>query len=74
MKGGHSASVGTSEQNFCRLTPVQKIDSKMQSISENFVQHEHPDLGENSIIKTFTIHDNLLANPNHNPDILPDNR
>ena len=51
---------------------VQIHDATMPIISRIFNQHEHPDLGQYSEIKTFTIHDNLLANPN--PDILPDNR
>ena len=56
---------------------VQNNDGTVQDsprISRFFNQHEHPDLGQNPNTKTFTIHDNLLANPNHNPDILPDNR
>ena len=43
-------------------------------ISRFLNQHENPDLGQNSKIKTFKIHDNLLANTNYNADILPDNR
>ena len=71
------ASVIISDQEYCRPKPVQNYDGTVQDnprISRFFNQHEHPDLGQNSSTKTFTIHDNLLANPNHNPDILPDNR
>ena len=70
-----SASVVLSDQDYCRPMRVQKYDGTVQNspeISRFSSQHEHPDLGQNSNYKTFTIHDNLLANPN--PDILPDNR
>ena len=76
-KHKQSASVIISDQKYCRPMPVQNHDGTVQDsprISRFFNQHEQPDLGENSNTKTFTIHDNLLANPNHNPDILPDNR
>ena len=76
-KHSQSASVILSDQEYCRSMKVQNYDGTVQNsprISRFSNQHEHPDLGQNSNIKTFTIHDNLLANPNHNPDILPDNR
>ena len=77
VKHRQSASVILSDQEYCRPMKVQNNDGTVQDsprISRFFNQHEHPDLGQNPNIKTFTIHDNLLANPNHNPDILPDNR
>ena len=76
-KHSQSASVILSDQEYCRSVKVQNYDGTVQNsprISRFSNQHEHPDLGQNSNIKTFTINDNLLANPNHNPDILPDNR
>ena len=66
-----------SDQEYCRPMPVQNYDGTVQGspkISRFFNPHEHPDLGQNLNNKTFTTHDNLLANPNRNPDILPDNR
>ena len=66
------ASESSSVQGNCRPMPVQIHDSTMPNISRIFNQHEHPYLGENSKSKTFTIHNRLLANPNYNPDILPE--
>ena len=66
------ASESSSVQGDCRPLPVQIHDSMMPNISRILNQHEHPDLGENSKSKTFTIHNSLLANPKYNPDILPE--
>ena len=58
--------------------PVQIRDGTVSNITSTIFkkpslsQHEHPDLGQKLKVKTFTINNNLLANPN--PDILPDNK
>ena len=77
VKDSQSASVVSSDQKYCRPVPIQNYEGTVQDsprISRFLNQHENPDLGQNSKIKTFKIHDNLLANTNHNADILPGNR
>ena len=77
VKDSQSASVVSSDQKYCRPVPIQNYEGTVQDsprISRFLNQHENPDLGQNSKIKTFKIHDNLLANTNYNADILPDNR
>ena len=77
MTDRRPAGVSSAVQSNVQM-PVQISDGTVSNITSTIFkkpslnQHEHPDLGKNLKVKTFTINDNLLANPN--PDILPKNK